>query len=270
MKLNGTLFVIILSISAFGEVSAKSQVGDTLPGVAVQSEEYFYTGKPYGPDLGAYLFKYRSYDPMLARWSSLDPAGFRDCANNHLYAPVPTFEFDPLGLEKYTYGYSFYGYYKPNPGGTFSLVVTTATGIGSLATSGTVSLVLSTISAGVAAVPPPPASWSVVDTRELSGWNYGEAPPAGGIYNGLSVSTTVFTPANVAVYYPDEDTSGTNFFSPLQNGVLSELVENGETPHPDIWAEQAPEGMAYPGTNGSFSVNYMLVRFGVTITLDVE
>jgi RHS repeat-associated protein len=58
----------------------------------------FFTGKPYDADLGAYLFNYRSYDPALCRWTTPDPSGFPDGANNWVYAPVPTMEIDPLGL----------------------------------------------------------------------------------------------------------------------------------------------------------------------------
>jgi RHS repeat-associated protein len=58
----------------------------------------FFTGKPYDADLGAYLFNYRSYDPALCRWTTPDPSGFPDGANNWVYAPVPTTGIDPLGL----------------------------------------------------------------------------------------------------------------------------------------------------------------------------
>ena len=43
----------------------------------------FFTGKPYDASSGTYLFKYRSYNPLLARWTSADPSGFPDGANNY-------------------------------------------------------------------------------------------------------------------------------------------------------------------------------------------
>jgi RHS repeat-associated protein len=63
-------------------------------------ETAFYTGKPYLASSGSYAFKYRSYSPELARWSSEDPSGFPDGPNNFFYAPRPTNEMDPFGLAK--------------------------------------------------------------------------------------------------------------------------------------------------------------------------
>ncbi len=66
-------------------------------------ETVFYTGKPYLPSSGGYAFKYRSYNPELARWTSEDPSGFPDGANQTIYAPNPNFEFDPDGLATQTF-----------------------------------------------------------------------------------------------------------------------------------------------------------------------
>jgi len=60
----------------------------------------FYTGKPYIQSTGSYAFKYRSYNPELARWTSEDPSGFPDGANGSIYAPTPTTGMDPLGLNE--------------------------------------------------------------------------------------------------------------------------------------------------------------------------
>jgi hypothetical protein len=38
----------------------------------------------------------------LGRWSSADPSGFPDGANNQCYAPVPTSDFDYQGLLKWS------------------------------------------------------------------------------------------------------------------------------------------------------------------------
>jgi RHS repeat-associated protein len=58
----------------------------------------FFTGKPFDSASGTYLFKYRSYSPSIARWTSIDPSGFPDGANNYYYAPVPNRQVDRFGL----------------------------------------------------------------------------------------------------------------------------------------------------------------------------
>jgi len=66
--------------------------------VKPEAPTIFFTGKPYVDGLG-YVFKYRNYNPELCRWQSADPSGFPDGANNQIYAPVPTSQFDPTGLD---------------------------------------------------------------------------------------------------------------------------------------------------------------------------
>ena len=63
-------------------------------------ETAFYTGKPYLATSGSYAFKYRSYSPELARWTSEDPSGFPDGANGNRYAPIPSYGLDFAGLWK--------------------------------------------------------------------------------------------------------------------------------------------------------------------------
>jgi len=48
-------------------------------------ESSFYTGRPYLASSGSYAFKYRAYNPEIARWTSEDFSGFPDGANNKLY-----------------------------------------------------------------------------------------------------------------------------------------------------------------------------------------
>ena len=58
----------------------------------------FYTGKPYVASSGAYAFKYRSYNPDLARWTSGDPSGFPDGSNNQIFVNnMPTLALDAMG-----------------------------------------------------------------------------------------------------------------------------------------------------------------------------
>ena len=71
-------------------------------GAASQSNQLppvagFYTGKPYLAESESYIFKYRDYNPGLNRWTTVDPSGFPDGANNRVYAAVPTGELDPDG-----------------------------------------------------------------------------------------------------------------------------------------------------------------------------
>jgi RHS repeat-associated protein len=77
-----------------GSGAARSSQSNQLPPVAG-----FYTGKPYLAESGSYAFKYREYNPEMNRWTTVDPSGFPDGANNRLYAAVPTSEFDNNGLD---------------------------------------------------------------------------------------------------------------------------------------------------------------------------
>jgi len=64
----------------------------------LDSSTPFYTGKPYLAESGSYAFKYREFNPKMGRWTTVDPSGFPDGANNRIYAAVPTTEFDDNGL----------------------------------------------------------------------------------------------------------------------------------------------------------------------------
>lgn len=77
---------------------AQPEMNGKLKVVPMEADDYTFTGKPYDKDFDAYLFACRNYDPQLARWTTPDPMGFPDGANNRMYAPVPTCEFDRFGL----------------------------------------------------------------------------------------------------------------------------------------------------------------------------
>ena len=80
------------SVSA--PVSSSPQATDHRP------RTLFFTGKPYDADQDAYLFKYRAYDPNAARWTTSDPSGFPDGANNWVYVNNgSSYSIDILGLE---------------------------------------------------------------------------------------------------------------------------------------------------------------------------
>jgi len=50
-----------------------------------QEDPAFFTGRPYLEATETYAYKFRAYDPNVARWTSEDPSGFPDGANNALY-----------------------------------------------------------------------------------------------------------------------------------------------------------------------------------------
>ena len=87
-------FMNAQQLTAWRAQHAPSVALSQAPGEPVQ----FFTGKPYDAASGTYLFKYRAYSPTLARWTSADPSGFPDGANNFAYSPVPTYGFDLDGL----------------------------------------------------------------------------------------------------------------------------------------------------------------------------
>ncbi|MEI6561249.1 MAG: RHS repeat-associated core domain-containing protein [Verrucomicrobiota bacterium] len=112
MKLNKILLITALSLFAATGLMAKDKAKkEEIPGVAPQPAEFFYTGKPYDKDLGAYTFNYRNYDPSTIRWTSADPSGFPDGANNFIYVinnPLNGSDFDGLQVY-YQYIYREYG-----------------------------------------------------------------------------------------------------------------------------------------------------------------
>jgi len=61
----------------------------------------FYTGKPFEAGRESYIFKYRSYDAELNRWTTQDPTGFRDGANISSYCiNGVTISLDPDGAKR--------------------------------------------------------------------------------------------------------------------------------------------------------------------------
>ena len=92
------------------EMTEKAAAADALT-KSSSSTFAFFTGKPFVEETGSYAFKFRQYDPELNRWTSADPSGFPDSANNCRYSNSPTFEFDVLGLtnKHYAYIYAYSG-----------------------------------------------------------------------------------------------------------------------------------------------------------------
>jgi RHS repeat-associated protein len=83
---------------------------------AREEQQAFYTGKPYIVSTGGYAFKYRNYNPAMARWTTEDPSGFPDGANNHQYiSNSPTSNFDYMGLETRKFNASYNDSIRLNP-----------------------------------------------------------------------------------------------------------------------------------------------------------
>ena len=99
-----TQLLTVISLLAIGTAIARAdqtlpqKMNGKLKVTTLSPEEIRYTGKPYIKELGAYAFNCRNYDPVLARWTTPDPSGFPDGANNQAYAPIPTNALDPIGL----------------------------------------------------------------------------------------------------------------------------------------------------------------------------
>jgi RHS repeat-associated protein len=93
----------------------------------------FYTGKPYVPDAGGYLFAARTYSPQMSSWTSRDPMGFPDGANSYKYYPNPTSSFDYAGC--FAWGSALEGgAWLESGNATFGLgLATLSAGVASLA-----------------------------------------------------------------------------------------------------------------------------------------
>jgi RHS repeat-associated protein len=78
--------------------SADTQTAEANATAADPASTQFYTGKPYVANEGGYVYKYRTYNPDMSRWTSADPSGFPDGANDKCYASIPLSNLDPTGL----------------------------------------------------------------------------------------------------------------------------------------------------------------------------
>lgn len=116
MKINTTFTIGVFLV--FAGMLHASNITKSSPGIGLQTseeiqnwkqnavkmilthstKESFYTGKPYDRDKNGYTFMYRDFNPELGRWTTIDPSGFPDGANNQAYIPIPTTQFDYEGL----------------------------------------------------------------------------------------------------------------------------------------------------------------------------
>ncbi len=81
------------------QLAAMRTEAKTMSTAEITEGSAFFTGKPYMNSGDRYAFKYRSYSPTIARWTSDDPSGFPDGANVSFYAPNVCNEVDPDGLK---------------------------------------------------------------------------------------------------------------------------------------------------------------------------
>jgi len=95
--------MVIGVTAAYGSQTSQPKMNGKLKVTTLSPEEICYTGKPYSKELGAYVFNYRNYDPQTSRWTTPDPSGFPDGANNQVYTATPTTDFDPNGWDVQDY-----------------------------------------------------------------------------------------------------------------------------------------------------------------------
>jgi len=98
MSLLGLL--VIGATAAYGSQADQPKMNGKLKVTTLSPEEVRYTGKPYNKELGAYVFNGRNYDAEINRWTTSDPTGFPDGANNRVYSDNnATSAFDPTGYD---------------------------------------------------------------------------------------------------------------------------------------------------------------------------
>jgi RHS repeat-associated protein len=116
MKLTNLICAFVLAATAtmFATEAGPKKMNGKLEIVEANPGDVFYTGKPYEEDLGGYVFNYRTYSPDINRWTTPDPSGFPDGANNCVYGSntVPS-TVDPTGLTDksvvWIYAYAWVG-----------------------------------------------------------------------------------------------------------------------------------------------------------------
>jgi RHS repeat-associated protein len=130
----------------------------------------FYTGKPYLAESGSYAFKYREYNPEMGRWTTVDPSGFPDGANNRIYVTEPTACIDNNGLKRtLVYGGSVTADITiQNQWFTYTMVVTTVQSTENAGASATISGTNSSanVNAGISVTKK--YEWQLTETSPVS------------------------------------------------------------------------------------------------------
>jgi len=98
------------------EMTEKAKAADALSAKQAKSalpieKSVFFTGKPYLQETGSYAFKFRQYDPELNRWTTSDPSGFPDGANNFVYGTNPLNGLDSVGRAWSNWDFVYHYYF---------------------------------------------------------------------------------------------------------------------------------------------------------------
>lgn len=93
------LLALAINVNSYADSGInKSKMNGNLQVQQMQPEDYVYTGKRFDPDSRTFAYAFRRYTPETTRWTTPDPTGFPDGANQMRYSPPPTCALDPLGL----------------------------------------------------------------------------------------------------------------------------------------------------------------------------
>jgi RHS repeat-associated protein len=204
----------------------------------------FYTGKPYLAESGSYAFKYREYNPEMNRWTTVDPSGFPDGANNRVYAPNPANELDNNGLNVLKATDSI-----GNGNGRLDITLTQAP----LVNGNNVTMLSEWSTTGLAGISTQNQNGWVVQTVTINISmtviaNYTEAWQ---VINGVVINST----------------DGFSFTAPDNNPVMGEISGSANyyndaqvaNNSPSTWGSQALQANGAPSLNGAppswFSVN---------------
>jgi RHS repeat-associated protein len=165
----------------------------------------FFTGKPYVAEAGGYVFKYRTYNPEMSRWTCADPSGFPNGANNNIYTSAPISIGDSNGLV------TFSGLTAANLAtisNTYNGIIYTTTAL-SLSEASLSSLAIN------------------ISVNTYTATNYSYATPGGGALFALSASNlpstyattyqyiqtyVLSTPSNPGLPTPDGTITGASFY----------------------------------------------------------
>lgn len=266
------------------EMNEKAKAADALAAKQsnfepTASTSAFYTGKPFLQDTGSYAFKYRNYDPELNRWTTIDPSGFPDGANNTIYSANPLTNFDNNGLTLYTFNFTLYAYYSKTTSSASFLPfsISMAASAASLAamSSGPVSAVFTVVGASMAVVPSTPSGYALLNQNIISGWGENGAPPSGGNYYGLSLTSVNTDIRNSTIHYPVDgngnpiNPGGPDFFDPMQT-AMGVQISNGEIPSRGDWENNAPSNVPYPQDPGSTTLSVIAATWSASLSLNIE
>ena len=179
LKILSLLGLMAMGTTATYAIQTNSvKMNGRLKVTTLSPDEIRYTGKPYNKELGAYVFNSRNYDPQTSRWTTLDPTGYPDGANNRIYSLSPLNSFDPTGARNVTYTFTQSSKWLNDTGGATLLGAGVGAGLGGALTYFTGGL-------GAASIPIATsfiggfAGWALGGDYQMTAWvtNDGSTPP---------------------------------------------------------------------------------------------